>query len=128
MRKSRPGTATSPDFYGGAARAIHEKKTYEDRLTYYVSQCSAAAYASYQEIQSVWLHLTDREARILLRRYGHDGQPETLNVIAQDEGINRERIPFVHDRAIRTLRAKICVRRAQQRQQAIRKINLEREG
>lgn len=49
--------------------------------------------------------LSERDRRVLIARWGLDGgDPETLDVVAERQGVTRERIRQIESRAIRTLR------------------------
>ena len=52
-------------------------------------------------------HLTDREKDVVLRRFGFndDFHPETLQDIAKDYNVTRERIRQIEAKALRKLRA-----------------------
>src|SRR5205809_793835 len=51
--------------------------------------------------------LTEREARIMSLRYGLlDGTPRTLQAIADDLGVTRERVRQIHIRIMRKLKYK----------------------
>lgn len=50
--------------------------------------------------------LSPREERVIRQRFGFDGEPKTLEEVAQEQGVNKERIRQIEARAIRRLRGK----------------------
>lgn len=48
--------------------------------------------------------LTDRESEIIRRRFGLDGEAETLSQVAKDFGVSRERIRQIESAALKRLR------------------------
>ena len=57
-----------------------------------------------EQVREIVSSLDPREADIIRRRFGFDGEPETLAEIGLDLGISRERIRQLEAKALRSLR------------------------
>jgi DNA-directed RNA polymerase sigma subunit (sigma70/sigma32) len=45
-----------------------------------------------EQLQLAFFYLSDSDREVIARRYGLNGEAETLTAIAQDRGVSRERV------------------------------------
>jgi RNA polymerase primary sigma factor len=70
------------------------------------SPAEATAYSILKDMMSEVLEtLTDRERKVLIRRFGlHDGKPKTLEEVGAEFNVTRERIRQIEAKALRKMR------------------------
>lgn len=63
-----------------------------------------------ETVEKLLLRLSPREQEVIRRRYGLDGEPETLETVGKALNITRERVRQIENRAIRRLRHPVNAR------------------
>ena len=63
---------------------------------------------SFVELKAILSTLTEKEAKVLVARFGLNGQEaQTLELVGEEFGVTRERIRQIEAKALRKLRSKV---------------------